>query len=102
MWVSTPFFNSLSQLDHLVNGLFPIEAHDVVEKQCAARFFGFARERRKEFDEHRHHHLRPAFPDQRKGAVKIEKDMPDLRSRRERRRELHQASKSSYTVHFKS
>jgi len=51
------------QLDHLVNGLFAVQAHDVVVTQPAAAFFGFPRVPWEKLGKHGDHHLGPALPD---------------------------------------
>src|SRR5262249_22607782 len=57
--LSPALSDALRQLDHLVDGLFAVEPHDVVEAKLAASFFGLARLRRQQLGEHRHHYLRP-------------------------------------------
>src|ERR1043166_9407923 len=91
--------NALGQLNHLVNGLFAIQPHDVVEQELAPRLLGFTGRAREHFHEHGQHHLRPALANEGKGAVKIQKDMADSRARGETRAEFHGSNKWGSGLH---
>src|SRR4051812_18105634 len=63
-WLSSAFPNALRKLNHLVDGLFAVQAHDIVIQQLAPGLIGFARDAWKHLQEHWEHHFRPALPDQ--------------------------------------
>ena len=78
----------LGELDHLVDRLLAVEAHDVVEDHAADVGLGLARQPRQGLDEHRHHDLGPSLADQRERAVEVEQDVADLRARLEAERAI--------------
>ena len=80
--------DAVGELDHLVDRLLAVQAHDVVEDESAEAFFGFARQAREGLDEHGDHDFGPALADQGDRAVEIEEDMADLRARGQWTRKL--------------
>src|SRR5688572_20826907 len=85
------FLYPIGKLDHLVDRLLAIEAHDVVDHELTSVVVRFARLARQELDKQGNHHVRPALADQRQGAIKVEQDVADVRTRRKGRTELDQS-----------
>ncbi|MFM1942451.1 MAG: hypothetical protein RI897_1433 [Verrucomicrobiota bacterium] len=70
-------FDAIGELDHLVDRLLAVEAHDVVEHQAVERFIRIAFLPGKHFDEHGDHDIGPALADEREGAVEVEDHVTD-------------------------
>ena len=62
--LAAPFLDTIGQLDHLVDSLLAVKAHDVVRHERAHRFIRFIGAAREHFHEHRDHDFRPALADQ--------------------------------------
>src|SRR5262245_9392519 len=88
--------DSVGQLDHLVNGLLPIQPHDVVIEELANALPALARTSWKHLHKHGQHDLRPTLPNQGQRTVEIKKDMTDPRSRSEALSELDYATKGQF------
>ena len=82
-WVAPALSDAVGQLNHLVDGLFPVEAHDVLVEDLAGLLFRFAGAPRKQFDEEREHDLGPALADEGKGAIEVEESVAEMRTRAE-------------------
>ena len=61
--LAAAFFYALGKLNHLIDRLFAVEPHDIVEHKLAHLIVGFARATGQYFREHRHHDFGPAFAD---------------------------------------
>src|SRR5439155_15467226 len=96
---STALVDSLGELDHLVNGLLAVLTHDVVVEHLPGCRFGLTPHWRQHFEKHGHHHLDPAFANQRKGAVEIEQHVADAGTRCEAGAEFNQAVKGTCAKH---
>lgn len=94
--LAAPFANAVGKLDHLVDGLFAVEAHDVLEREALAVGVGLARQLRQQLGEHGRHDIGPAFADERERAVEVEEHVADLGPRREAGGELDASGGSHY------
>ena len=89
--LAASLLDPLGKLDHLVDRLLAVQAHDVVEHQLPDLVVRLAGKARQGFDEHRHHDLGPSLADQRKRAVEVEEHVADLGARLERGGQLDAA-----------
>ena len=72
---TAPLADAVCQLDHLVDGLLPIQAHDVIQTNAFPFGLRLARKGGEHFCEHGGHDLRPALTDDGQGAIKIKDDV---------------------------
>ena len=90
--------NPIGQLDHLIDRLLAVQAHDVFVGQALDVGLVFAGQAGEHLDEHRRHHFRPALADQRQRAVEIEEHVADFRPRAEAGAEFDQPGELAILV----
>ena len=66
------------ELNHLVDSLLAVQAHDVVEHQLPDLFVRFTGKARKCLNKHRHHDLGPTLANERERTVEIEENVADI------------------------
>ena len=92
--VTAPFLDASGELDHLINGLFAVQAHDVIQEELVLLLLGFPRDSGEHFRKQRDHDFGPALPDEGEGTVKIKEHMRDLGSGSEAGGELDVTGKA--------